>query len=186
MDIRKLLERDHREVMLDFQALGRADYQDENTLEKVILELESHAEVEEEVFYPAIQSKAKGLVKQAREGHERVKDLIARIRATEPERRANLCQELEVAVGKHVQEEENEIFPIAAKVLGQTRLDELGEEGKEIKEHILGPIEEIEEEERVAGVEEEIVEVTGDDLRAAAREIEHEPHPEAEEPAPRP
>jgi hemerythrin superfamily protein len=183
MDIRKLLERDHREVEEDFRALERADYQDEDVMEKLILELTIHAEMEERVFYPALEEASEtDLVEEARADHEEVKDLIAELRASNAGRRASLIEQMKTSVLDHVEEEENEIFPMALRELGRDRLDELGERAEQIREEFLAGREEEEEIEIEVEAEAEgdtEAEVTGEDFRAVGEELEDERHPES-------
>ena len=184
MDIRKLLEKDHRSVEKNFQALERAGFADDDRIEEIILALETHAEVEEQLFYPALEEAGIELVDEAREEHEEMKDLIAEIRSADKNGRADLLARLRDAVLHHVEEEEEEIFPAAGRTLGRERMMEIGEEAYDLRTELLagGAVEEVEEEVEAEG---EVVEVSGEDFREAAREVEHEKHPD-EEPAPGP
>jgi iron-sulfur cluster repair protein YtfE (RIC family) len=174
MDIRKLLERDHREVEEDFRALERADYEDEDLIEKVILELTIHAELEERVFYPALdEATDTDLVEQARADHEEVKDLIAELRAATSRRRGDIIEQMKTSVLEHVEEEESEIFPMALKELGRDRLEEMGDMAEQVREEFLAG----RQEEAIEGDTE--AEVTGEDFRAVAEELEEDRHPES-------
>lgn len=169
MDIRKLLERDHREVEEDFRALERADDDDEGLVEKIILELTLHAEVEERVLYPALDEVTDtDLVERARVEHEEVKDTIADIRASSADRREDLLDQIKIVFLEHVEREESELFPMVAKELGRDRLEELGDRAEQVREEFL----EGHAAEAIEGDTE--AEVTGEDFRAVAAKLEDE------------
>src|SRR5262249_53699580 len=86
---------------------------------KVFAELELHAQLEEDVFYPAFEGRTdkKGtqLVADSRLEHEKVKELMAEMQRHDGERaefQAKL-HNLMHTVQHHVEEEENEMFPEA-------------------------------------------------------------------------
>jgi hemerythrin superfamily protein len=77
--------------------------------------LSVHAQIEEEIFYPAVKTalKDKLLVPEATVEHAGVKDLIAQIEGVEPngelyEAKVKVLSEY---VKHHVKEEQNEMFP---------------------------------------------------------------------------
>ncbi|MDH4394272.1 MAG: hemerythrin domain-containing protein [Limnobacter sp.] len=78
-------------------------------------ELTVHAQVEEEIFYPAVKAtlKDKALVPEATVEHATLKELISQVEGHEPEgemfaaRMMVLCE----YVKHHVKEEQNEMFP---------------------------------------------------------------------------
>ena len=79
--------------------------------------LSVHAQIEEEIFYPAVQAslKDKLLVPEATVEHASLKDLIAQIEGVEPDgdmfdARVKVLSEY---VKHHVKEEQNEMFPRA-------------------------------------------------------------------------
>ena len=90
---------------------------------KICTELGLHAQVEEEIFYPAVQRALKdhALVPEASVEHATLKDLIAQVKDVEPEgdmfdAKIKVMSEY---VKHHVKEEQNEMFPKAKK----TKLD---------------------------------------------------------------
>lgn len=91
--------------------------------------LSVHAQIEEEIFYPAVKAavKDKLLVPEAKVEHAGVKDLIAQLEGAQPdgEMYDAKVKVLSEYVKHHVKEEQNEMF---AKVKGSS-LDmvELGE-----------------------------------------------------------
>jgi hemerythrin superfamily protein len=129
-DVIALIEKDHREVEDLFSKFDGT--QDASVATKICDELDRHATGEEKAVYPVIASDVPGGEQMAKEGedeHKEARQLIGRIRQTsDPEHRAELVGELKQAVEHHVHEEESEILPKTRDALGQSRLDELGEE----------------------------------------------------------
>jgi hemerythrin superfamily protein len=84
--------------------------------ENAMTEFEIHAQLEEELFYPAVEKEvedAADLVPEAREEHQRAKELISELKGKEEvdEEFESQFGELVETVQHHVQEEENEILP---------------------------------------------------------------------------
>jgi hemerythrin superfamily protein len=85
----EMLKADHQTVRDLFQQYRTANdpAMKEQTAEQVFVELETHAQLEEMVFYPAFAEAAddagKQMVEEARQEHQTVKDLIAEMRAME-------------------------------------------------------------------------------------------------------
>lgn len=77
--------------------------------------LDVHAQIEEEIFYPAVKRalKDKLLVPEATVEHAGVKDLIAQLQDAEPdgEMYDAKVKVLSEYVKHHVKEEQNEMFP---------------------------------------------------------------------------
>ena len=95
---------------------------------QICAELTVHAQVEEEIFYPAVKQalKDKELIPEATVEHATLKDLIAQVDGVAPDGEMfdAKIKVLSEYVKHHVKEEENEIFPKAKS----TKLDmaELG------------------------------------------------------------
>jgi hemerythrin superfamily protein len=85
----EMLKADHQKVRDLFQQYAAAS--DQNTqrqiADQVFVELETHAQLEEMVFYPAFEEEAdeegKHLVEEACQEHQEVKTLIAELRGRE-------------------------------------------------------------------------------------------------------
>ncbi len=89
--------------------------------------LSVHAQIEEEIFYPAVKAalKDKLLVPEATVEHASVKDLIAQLKGGEPDGEMfdATVKVLSEYVKHHVKEEHNEMFPKAkASSLGMAEL----------------------------------------------------------------
>ncbi len=99
-----------------------------------------HAQVEEEIFYPAVKAalKDKLLVPEASVEHAGMKDLIAQLEGVEPDgemydARVKVLSEY---VKHHVKEEQNEMFPKAKA--SSLDMVELGARLAQRKDELLG------------------------------------------------
>jgi hemerythrin superfamily protein len=114
-DALALLKNDHREVENLFQSYENANAEQNALALKICLALEVHAQIEEEIFYPAVRNAITNsdLISEAIAEHASVKQLVAQIEKalSEPGRLSSLLAELRQQVMHHVQEEENELFP---------------------------------------------------------------------------
>lgn len=116
-DLLDMLSDDHKRVKKLFSRFEKLESEDEEAQQiarQVCLELELHARLEEELFYPALRGAIadEDLVDEAEVEHQSAKDLIAKIRELSPEDpkfRATVCV-LGEYVNHHVKEEESDIF----------------------------------------------------------------------------
>ena len=121
-----LLKADHKEVkaMVEQFNKSRSESKQGELAQQICAALEVHAEIEEELFYPAAREALKkdgDLIDEAEVEHTSVKELIAKIKGGQP---GDDLWEAEVKVlgeyvNHHVKEEEGEIFPKVRK----TKLD---------------------------------------------------------------
>jgi hemerythrin superfamily protein len=98
-------------------------------------ELTVHAQIEEEVFYPALRAAAPDaapLLYEAQAEHQKVKDLVARIVGMDRAgpQMDDLVAQLACLVEHHVKEERDELFP-KAKTGKSIDLAELGAQLRE-------------------------------------------------------
>jgi hemerythrin superfamily protein len=115
-----MLKADHKKVKALFAQFKEArPQQQEDIAQTTIQELEIHAELEEELIYPAIREGIDDdeLMNEANEEHHLVHVLIAELKNLEPsddifKAKFTLLGEL---VKHHVKEEEGEMFPQAQK-----------------------------------------------------------------------
>jgi hemerythrin-like domain-containing protein len=93
-------------------------------------ELEVHARIEEQIFYPAIKEakETHDITLEAFEEHRVVKRLLSELEAmpVTDERWGAKLKVLKENVEHHVEEEEDEMFKSARKVLSKEQVDELG------------------------------------------------------------
>jgi hemerythrin superfamily protein len=136
MDAISLLTADHNRVrglFARFQAAEEAG-DTEQMLElagKIIVDLEVHATIEEEIFYPAIQGadeELKDTVDEGIEEHHVAKVLMEEIKTLTPEDDAWAAKMkvLIESVEHHAGEEEEEMFPETRKNFDKAALEELG------------------------------------------------------------
>jgi hemerythrin-like domain-containing protein len=131
-----LLKSDHQAVDAAFKALDtvKDDAEPEEIgeiVQKVCAMLTVHAQIEEEIFYPAMRDgvdDVDDLLNEADVEHGTVKDLIARLERMDPSDEMYTANATVLAeyVKHHVKEEEGELFPKAAK--SDLDLDALGAE----------------------------------------------------------
>ena len=137
-----LLRADHKEVSDLFEAYEntKSNAKKKNIVAEICTALTVHAQIEEEIFYPAVKAalKDKELIPEATVEHATLKDLIAQVEGIEPdgEMYDAKIKVLSEYVKHHVKEEQNEIFP---KAKAATKLDliELGAQLTERKEQLL-------------------------------------------------
>ena len=148
-DACELLDADHiavKHLFVDYARLAVLPEADATVAQRTALamkicdELTVHAQIEEEIFYPALREAlpdADALVDEATEEHQQAKQLIADIRA---EWQASpvmdtLVSELNVAIEHHVKEERDELFP-RAKAAPDLDLVALGQQLLERQEEL--------------------------------------------------
>lgn len=144
-----LLKKDHgavKKLFREYQQTGERAFKTRLRLfERMKKELDVHAKIEEEIFYPAVKAARTGpaveLVDEALEEHARVKELLAEISALRPEDEQFDAKVSEVIedVKHHAQEEEDEMFPEAEKNLSSEELERLGGELEERKSALSRP-----------------------------------------------
>jgi iron-sulfur cluster repair protein YtfE (RIC family) len=144
LDAIELLTKQHREAqeMLARLAGGEAKRELFGQLKDA---LTLHTRMEEEVFYPELEDfeETHALVEESYDEHRRVDQLLKRM--SEASERAagetgvessdwrGMLAELRDAVTHHVNEEEGEMFPRAAKLLKPDRLRDMGFEMKRLQ-----------------------------------------------------
>jgi hypothetical protein len=125
----RLIRADHTKVVSAFHRyrLESSPSKKAALVSMVCLALEVHAQVEEEIFYPAMQAAHPALVEQNVPEHQEMRALIATLRsmASTDEGYDRVFMELMRVVLHHVADEETALLPAAERLLG----DELGELG---------------------------------------------------------
>lgn len=139
----EMLKADHQRVHSLFEDYETAGGEDRIAIaEKIMKELEVHAAIEEEIFYPAFREKAdkhgQDMVTEALEEHQSVKTALKELKAMDPEDDAFDSTFLDMMhdVEHHVGEEEGEMLPLAEEVLGDA-LEELGTEMQRRKHDLM-------------------------------------------------
>jgi hemerythrin superfamily protein len=140
-----LLKADHAEVKKLFnqfekQKKSEDDEGMDETAQAICQALSIHAQIEEEIFYPALRAAADAddALDEADVEHSHVKELVSQVEEAHPgddhfEARVKVLSEY---VQHHVEEEESTIFPKARKA--DVDLAELGERLRARKEQLGG------------------------------------------------
>lgn len=128
----KMIRMDHAHALALFHKLepGASASVREAAIRSLCAALEIHAQLEEELFYPALRDngvQSEALDKAVPE-HAEMKSLIARVRSLEGQRAAqdDAVNELVAAVLHHVADEETKLLPAAERFIGAERLAALG------------------------------------------------------------
>lgn len=133
MDAFELLKKDHKKVVQLFKEIEAASGSAKKQIfSRLKGELDVHAQVEERIFYPALENKeeARDITLEAYEEHKVVKDLLGELASgsgPEDEWDAKL-KVLRENVEHHVEEEEGELFSKARQALSKKTIEELGAE----------------------------------------------------------
>jgi hemerythrin-like domain-containing protein len=128
-----LLMEQHREVEKLFSAFDKASGAEdkEELFETIADKLAIHARIEEQYFYPAVTAKkTEDMVLEAFIEHISVKRLLADLLETDaddPKFDAQM-KVLKEQVEHHVEEEEDQLFPAAKKVLSKEELVAVAQE----------------------------------------------------------
>lgn len=142
-----LLDADHRAVKKMFKeyeeltgSRARSAAQKKMDLaHQICQELTVHAQIEEEIFYPALREviDVPELLDEAQAEHQQAKELIAQIEAMADGDAAmdDLVSQLARAVENHVKEERDLLFP-KARAAADLDLDELGARMKERQQEL--------------------------------------------------
>ena len=149
-DAVSLLTSDHAEVRQMFEEYRQllddnaGDDRRGELAGQICSALTVHAEIEEDVFYPALRERLDDelLLDQAEVEHASVRDLVEQIESMEPDDALFDAKVLVLAeyVEHHVEEEENEIFPQAEQ--SGIDLDQLGAELAERRRELMAELEE--------------------------------------------
>jgi len=158
-----LLMEDHKTVQKlfkDYEKLTQGDAEEEEKAalaQQICMELSVHAQIEEEIFYPAVRDAIEetDLLDEAEVEHASAKDLIGQIEAMTPgeelyDAKVTVLGEY---VNHHVKEEQDEIFPKVKKAKMDTAT--LGAELLERKQELQAELGVGEEADESEGEEEE-------------------------------
>ena len=140
MDAITLLKQDHKTVKNLFKDFEKASdgSRREEIVGEIVRELTVHAEVEEEVFYPAVREEVPDVeddILESYEEHRVAVWLMDQLEGLSPdderyEARVMVFKEI---VEHHVEEEEEQWFPKVREQMGRKQLGELGAALEEAK-----------------------------------------------------
>ena len=139
-----LLTEDHAKVRKMFKQFERShekmdDAEKAELVQQICMELTVHAQVEEEIFYPAAREaiEEQDLLDEAEVEHASAKDLISQLQSMEPgddlyDAKVTVLGEY---IDHHVKEEEKEMFPKVRKA--RLDLEMLAEQIEERKQQAM-------------------------------------------------
>ena len=129
MDALELLKKDHQKVKELFEQAEEAEGKEQQKLfEQIKTELETHARIEETVFYPAVQKhqELKDMVLESLEEHKQIKTLLKEMDslASDSEKFEPKLQVLMENVEHHAEEEEEgKMFPKLRQIMNKQQLE---------------------------------------------------------------
>ncbi len=121
MKATELLKQQHDEVKAIFKKLEKSNGNSKALVEQLANNLAAHMVIEQELFYPAVLEAKKDLVLEGYEEHAIARFELKRLLKAspgDPSFQAKV-KTLEELIEHHVEEEEEEMFPRAEKVLGE-------------------------------------------------------------------
>lgn len=143
--ITSMIRMDHTHVLSIFHQyrISSSPSTKQALVRTACLGLEIHAQLEEEIFYPAVKKAIEEgeIIDEARQEHQQAKLLMAQLKNMQGQKNGAAEQfeskfaELVEAVQHHVEEEEGEMFPKAEE--SELDLAELGSEMAERKQELM-------------------------------------------------
>ncbi|HJT20576.1 MAG TPA: hemerythrin domain-containing protein [Nitrospira sp.] len=146
-DALSLLRRDHEHTQSLYEGFQTAGGDDRYFLaSRILRNLEQHARLEEELFYPVIQAKsaksghkaAEESVRTAMRDHQALGKRMAKVRdiLAHDEGYQVQIDELMEEVRRHVDEEEHRLFPLACALLDDRELVQLADDIHRMKQEV--------------------------------------------------
>jgi hemerythrin superfamily protein len=142
----QLIRRDHKKVegLFDKFEQTKKPEAKKRVVDQVIQELEIHAKVEEEIFYPAVRKHLgeEDMIEEAKQEHQQVKEMLRELKKldAEDEQLEAKFSELVESVKHHVEEEEGEMLPKVEE--SDMDLTEIGDEIQERKQELTEQMQE--------------------------------------------
>lgn len=134
MDAVDILKQDHRRVEELFRRTETTQDQDElrDIVKEIVTQLSIHAELEEKIIYPEIrrlqEARADQAMLEAVEEHHLLKLALGELNGMQPddERYHAKIKTVRDVFKHHIEEEENQNFPMAKRGMSEEQLRELG------------------------------------------------------------
>ena len=130
--ITNMIRMDHSHVLTTFHRYkdDTSPQAKEALVATICMALEIHAQLEEEIFYPAIRTVDPAIVDKSVPEHDEMRQMIASLRSMEAASPDydRIFMNLMRSVMHHVADEETTLLPEAERVMGQERLGALGAE----------------------------------------------------------
>jgi hemerythrin superfamily protein len=146
LDAIALLKADHKKVRTLLETLDSTDApaRREKLLSQIETEINAHAQIEEEIFYPAFRKKSEEseelqMFFEAKEEHGLVKLILGKAKSSDPAgeefgARAKVLKDLIV---HHAKEEEKEMFKAARELFDRDELKSLGDQMQRRKRELV-------------------------------------------------
>ena len=139
----KMIRMDHTHVLATFHKY-RADAAPKTKqaiANSICIALEVHAQLEEEIFYPALQSIDSQVVAKSVPEHDDMRRMISALRNMEPGSAGydDTLMQLMRTVIHHVADEETTLLPEAERGLGPDKLGELGAQMTKRRMELIKP-----------------------------------------------
>lgn len=142
----KMIRDDHAAVMEQFHKITPDMSNSALTARAraICAALEIHAQLEEEIFYPALRAagvQSAALDKSVPE-HDTMRQLIEQVRAEEHSGPQSVCDALNALINSvmhHVADEETQLLPAAERFLGADRLADLGAQMRTRRTALMAP-----------------------------------------------
>ena len=144
MNAFELLKEDHEKVAGIFEKLEptteKAVKKREELFNKLSRALEIHAEIEEQIFYPALKEagETREITLESFEEHKIIKRLVQEMESLQKdsEQWTAKLSVLKETVEHHVEEEEGQMFKRAREVLSKEQIEDLGAQMEAQKEQL--------------------------------------------------
>ena len=143
MNATELLRNDHQKAVSLIEELEEADRQVGTVQTNIDIFnhlnelLTMHTFIEEEVFYPAMKEfdESRDLARTIRKEQKEFGRLLSHLSTMTPnaEEFQRTLADLRESVERHIDEEENELFPLAEELCDPQRLQEMGRRMREMK-----------------------------------------------------
>jgi hemerythrin superfamily protein len=141
MNAFEVLKADHEKVAGIMEKIDQSTERASKTREELFTQLKNqldlHAQIEEQIFYPALEDKEEthDITLEAYEEHNLVKQLLSELESEpkDDEQWTAKFTVLKENVEHHVEEEEGELFKKARSVLTKDQIEELGNRLQEAK-----------------------------------------------------
>ncbi|MFJ8727827.1 hemerythrin domain-containing protein [Streptomyces sp. NPDC004166] len=135
------LTADHREVEEIFGRIQSTTDQGQklrDVVDEVTIELVRHAVAEEQYLYPAVREHVEGgdgIADKEIRDHSRIEKLLKQLEKTKADspEMSPLLQQLMEEVAEHVEDEENNLFPMLRQACSSQMLGDLGEKVRRAK-----------------------------------------------------
>jgi len=135
-----MLTSDHEKVRGLFKECQSQSGQGrQQCFQQIKQELEIHTAIEEEIFYPACEPQMGDMIKEAKQEHDKVDQILMQMGSMDMGGNdfGSKLQELIQNVEHHAGEEEHEMFPKARQTMDQGQLSQLGQRMMERKQQLM-------------------------------------------------